>query len=575
MKKLFSAVMVLLFVLGLSLPAMAVSYPYYSDIYVTKNPDKMEYKVGESFDSAGLQISGTVVKSATEKGANALGLGSLSVSPSKFTKAGKQTVKLSLSCKGKSGGYETFTTSLTVTVKESSSAAYPYYSKIFVSKNPKKMEYEVGDYFDQYGLELSGTVVKSASETGTNPLGLSSLKVSPSKFTKAGKQTVKLSLSCKGKSGAFETFSTSLTVTVKEKTPSSKPKITKHPTGEDVLTGGGCSFIARADGADSITWYLVSGDGNTTLKAKDAPKTHAGLKVSGSSEEKLKLSKIPASLDGWKAYAVFKNSVGSATTHKADINVTDAVKTVTPEPATPVPVTPEPATPVPATPEPAKNGLAELLNQLADVNETPEPEIVYVEVEPEKERCVITCINCHFQFLNKSLNAAGEKLTEFDFEDPYINPNTKEECEGGLLSCYVTADIPKGKQIDYWLINGVEYHFPQNVTKFGVRELNEATVYEPVFKGQKKTEKKDKDEGDEELFSINCINCTFKSPYDSGTSGYAHAGTVITVTAGGNSSVGYWTGTVNKGSYSYPVAKGSFTYTVKGNCTFVWNPKIN
>ena len=100
------------------------------------------------------------------------------------------------------------------------------------------------------------------------------------------------------------------------------------------------------------------------------------------------------------------------------------------------------------------------------------------------ERHVLKCINCYFQFLTEKGNASGKKYKEFDFEEGYSNPVTRKKETGGLISFYITAEIPSRQEVDYWLINGVKYQFPVNVTKFRVENLDEATVYEVVFKNQ-------------------------------------------------------------------------------------------
>ena len=101
------------------------------------------------------------------------------------------------------------------------------------------------------------------------------------------------------------------------------------------------------------------------------------------------------------------------------------------------------------------------------------------------ERKVLRTVNCFFQLLTSN---SGTKYTEFDFEDAYYNPVTNTYCPPGTLSCYVTAVIPRRGEVDYWLINGVKYQFPDNlVIKFRLVDLNEATTIEPVFKGMTPT----------------------------------------------------------------------------------------
>ena len=81
-------------------------------------------------------------------------------------------------------------------------------------------------------------------------------------------------------------------------------------------------------------------------------------------------------------------------------------------------------------------------------------------------------------------DASGKTYKEFDFEEAYKNPVTKKNTQGGLISFYIFADVPSRQEVDYWLINGVKYTFPNVIQKFRVENLDEATVYEVVFKNQ-------------------------------------------------------------------------------------------
>ncbi len=201
------------------------------------------------------------------------------------------------------------------------------------------------------------------------------------------------------------------------------------------------------------------------------------------------------------------------------------------------------------------------------------------------QRRVVTTINCHLQFLNEKNNAKGANYTEFDFEEDYVNPVTKAKCAGGKISFYLTADIPKHKEVDYWLVNGVKYQYANNVTKFRVEELDENTVYEVVFKGETKTEKK---ETPTTYYTVTCHSCTFSGGGVSGSSGKVPAGTTITVTGTSSSSDAWFDATPSSngmGSYGSPLssyksvkpASGSgywtyyFQYTVTINSdTEIW-----
>ena len=89
-------------------------------------------------------------------------------------------------------------------------------------------------------------------------------------------------------------------------------EITKSPENENVKPGGTASFITQAVNYTSCKWYL-SKDGET-VEADRAEERFPGLKVAGDGTEKLILSAIPKSLDGWSVYCVFKGAAGSVST---------------------------------------------------------------------------------------------------------------------------------------------------------------------------------------------------------------------------------------------------------------------
>ena len=89
-------------------------------------------------------------------------------------------------------------------------------------------------------------------------------------------------------------------------------EITKSPENENVKPGGTASFITQADGE--------------TVEADRAEERFPGLKVAGDGTEKLILSAIPKSLNGWSVYCVFKGAAGSVSTSKARLHVSDSAK---------------------------------------------------------------------------------------------------------------------------------------------------------------------------------------------------------------------------------------------------------
>lgn len=125
------------------------------------------------------------------------------------------------------------------------------------------------------------------------------------------------------KAGAVTTGKASITVTGSQQNQTSGvPLITKNPTGETVAPGGACSFVARYKDAIWAEWHFVSPDGSRDLVYTQAANEFPGLSMTGADTSVLKLSSIPASLNGWSVYCRFSNNTGSANTTRAGITVT-------------------------------------------------------------------------------------------------------------------------------------------------------------------------------------------------------------------------------------------------------------
>ena len=63
-----------------------------------------------------------------------------------------------------------------------------------------------------------------------------------------------------------------------------------------------------------------------------------------------------------------------------------------------------------------------------------------------------------------------------------MNYATKENVSGGSFSGRVEALIPEGMALNYWMINGIPFHFnipPRCIT---VIDLDTAAVFRPVFR---------------------------------------------------------------------------------------------
>jgi len=81
-----------------------------------------------------------------------------------------------------------------------------WYTGIFVDTKPKKLEYRVGDKFDPTDMVVTANQTNEG-KTEKVKLPHSMLSYSPSKFTKSGKQEVKVSVKLSDKKGKTKTFS--------------------------------------------------------------------------------------------------------------------------------------------------------------------------------------------------------------------------------------------------------------------------------------------------------------------------------------------------------------------------------
>ena len=100
---------------------------------------------------------------------------------------------------------------------------------------------------------------------------------------------------------------------------SGKLRVTKSPTSESVPYGGSCIFIAHADNASSITWYIANADASVICEAGEAASANNGLYVSGSKTDTLSLSGIPSWMNGYQVQACFAGTDGKVYTDVAKI----------------------------------------------------------------------------------------------------------------------------------------------------------------------------------------------------------------------------------------------------------------
>lgn len=95
----------------------------------------------------------------------------------------------------------------------------------------------------------------------------------------------------------------------------------------------------------------------------------------------------------------------------------------------------------------------------------------------------------------------------------------------GSDDLFVCADIPKGKKIDYWVINGVKYEFNDTVKYFVLKNADQSFTFECVFTKAKSSTRLSAQEIQEartgerlEVFTVNSQLCHLKKP-ESGRNG--------------------------------------------------------
>ena len=106
--------------------------------------------------------------------------------------------------------------------------------------------------------------------------------------------------------------------------------------------------------------------------------------------------------------------------------------------------------------------------------------VVEAYIRPAKN---VSCVkNCYLQFLNDDGEPAGDKYKRVFFEDFYTEPVTDTPHEGGSITACVTAFVPAGKSVDYWIINGAAFRTEQEIRAFIFVGLRDSLEIEAVLK---------------------------------------------------------------------------------------------
>lgn len=148
--------------------------------------------------------------------------------------------------------------------------------------------------------------------------------------TKAGSYTVSIHM----ETNLLGDVDIKVTVNIKPALTSGTPKVTKDPTGEEVVEGDPATFIARADNVREYRWQIAIAD--ASMDVKDLPDyLGKNVKVSGWDTEKVVISNIPLELNDayiWCEFIGTEKSVDSKAAVITVIPEEDATPVVTKDP---------------------------------------------------------------------------------------------------------------------------------------------------------------------------------------------------------------------------------------------------
>lgn len=182
-------------------------------IEITKDPTRLSYEVGDTFDPAGIEVTATFADGTTQTlGADAEGL---TFSPEEFTTAGEQKVIVSYTA-----GQITFTDSIDVTVSEKAEA--PVLTDIQITTPPTKTTYTAGEKFDPAGMVVTASYDKGEPAV----LALDNLTITPEVLTE-GTTEVTISYT---ENGVTKTAVVPVTVNAEPEEPGTDPT---DPTDPD------------------------------------------------------------------------------------------------------------------------------------------------------------------------------------------------------------------------------------------------------------------------------------------------------------------------------------------------------
>lgn len=218
-----------------------------------------------------------------------------------------------------------------------------------------------------------------------------------------------------------------------EGAPLGGPRLFTQPADKTVSIGGKCEFNILQSGASGITWRFYNPATGEIVLASKASSRFKGLKVSGQNSDCLHLANVPLSCSGWQVYCTLANNIAKIETRKVTLTVLDY-----------------------------EGNAADSVNGAATAA-TPNPQQTYTA----------TAINATLQIRDLEAEKEAKKVDQLTFKKS--------------TTFRVSAVVPEGKSLAYWVINGVRYDFDSKVTSFLVSGLTENMVFEVVYNSGEST----------------------------------------------------------------------------------------
>ncbi|MEE0957269.1 MAG: bacterial Ig-like domain-containing protein [Ruminococcus sp.] len=236
--------------------------PVLTSIAIIKQPDKMNYYVGDAFDGTGLAVYAVYDNGSSKE------ITDYTLSGYDSSTTGKKTITVS---------YEGFTAAFDVEVQEKPVKL----TSISVVKKPDKLSYFVGEAFDDTGMVVVALYDNNTTEAVTD------YTLSGFDSSTTGKKTI--TVAYKGLTATFDVEVKEKPVSLTSITIVHKPDKLSYFIGEEFDSTGLIVNAVYDNGTSkAVTDYTLSGFDNSTVGKKTITVAYKGLKATFDVEVKEK-----------------------------------------------------------------------------------------------------------------------------------------------------------------------------------------------------------------------------------------------------------------------------------------------